>query len=149
MMPTRHPCSIPYIKKIKNCSWKSTGCWQRQLPSNRPPTAFYLLSILLEHGEGTEELAESTELQARCMLNLLGENLGNTDNFISALTDDSTPQVAWENRLKNCGNFGWGYGKNAPALLIGALALLYCESELIWRFINVLLIHNSYQCRNK
>ena len=109
-------------------------------PIQQTAYSLYLLSILLEHGEGTEELAESTELQARCMLNLLGENLGNTDNFISALTDDSTPQVTWENRLKNCGNFGWGYGKNAPALLIGALALLYCESELARRFINVLLI---------
>lgn len=102
--------------------------------------SLYLLAILLRNGEGTEELAASRELQARCMLHLLGEKLGNTDNFISALTDDSTPQVAWENRLRNCSNFGYGYGKNAPALQIGALALLYEQSELASRFINILMI---------
>ncbi len=102
--------------------------------------SLYLLAILLRNGEGTEELAASRKLQARCMLHLLGEKLGNTDNFISALTDDSTPQVAWENRLRNCSNFGYGYGKNAPALQIGALALLYEQSELASRFINILMI---------
>ncbi len=102
--------------------------------------SLYLLAILLRNGEGTEELAASRELQARCMLHLLGEKLGNTDNFISTLTDDSTPQVAWENRLRNCSNFGYGYGKNAPALQIGALALLYEQSELASRFINILMI---------
>ncbi|WP_304247916.1 DUF4132 domain-containing protein [Parabacteroides gordonii] len=102
--------------------------------------SLYLLAILLRNGEGIEELAASRELQARCMLHLLGEKLGNTDNFISTLTDDSTPQVAWENRLRNCSNFGYGYGKNAPALQIGALALLYEQSELASRFINILMI---------
>lgn len=102
--------------------------------------SLYLLAILLRNGEGMEELAASRELQARCMLHLLGEKLENIDNFISALTDDSTPQVAWENRLRNCNNFSYGYGKNAPALQIGALALLYEQSELASRFINILMI---------
>lgn len=110
--------------------------------------SLYLLAILLRNGEGTEELAASRELQARCMLHLLGEKLGHTDNFISALTDDSTPQVAWENRLNNCGSFGYGYGKNAPAPLIGALALLYEQSELASRFINILMIRGRTSTAN-
>lgn len=110
--------------------------------------SLYLLAILLRNGEGTEELAASRELQARCMLHLLGEKLGHTDNFISALTDDSTPQVAWENRLNNCGSFGYGYGKNAPAPLIGALALIYEQSELASRFINILMIRGRTSTAN-
>lgn len=76
----------------------------------------------------------------RCMLNILGESLGNADNLISAAMNESTPQVAWENRLKLCSNFGYNYGGNAPGLLIGALALLYEQSELAKRFINILMI---------
>lgn len=102
--------------------------------------SLYLLAILLENGEGTEELAASKELQARCMLNLLGNPLGNTDNLISAAMNESTPQATWENRLKNCEDFVWGYGRNKPVLLTGALALLYEWSELSKRFIDILLI---------
>ncbi|MCD8135181.1 MAG: hypothetical protein LUH01_04160 [Parabacteroides gordonii] len=101
--------------------------------------SLYLLAILLENGEGTEELAVSKELQARCMLNLLGNPLGNTDNLISAAMNESTPQATWENRLKNCEDFVWGYGRNKPVLLTGALALLYEWSELSKRFIDILL----------
>lgn len=101
--------------------------------------SLYLLAILLENGEGTEELAASKELQARCMLNLLGNPLGNTDNLISAAMNESTPQATWENRLKNCEDFVWGYGRNKPVLLTGALALLYEWSELSKRFIDILL----------
>nr|WP_129734674.1 DUF4132 domain-containing protein [Parabacteroides goldsteinii] len=102
--------------------------------------SLYLLAILLENGEGTKELAASKELQARCMLNLLGNPLGNTDNLISAAMNESTSQATWENRLKNCENFVWGYGRNTPVLLAGALALLYEWSELSKRFIDILLI---------
>ena len=102
--------------------------------------SLYLLAILLENGEGTEELVASKELQARCKLNNQGESLGIVDNLISAAMNESTPQVAWENRLKLCSNFGYNYGGNAPGLLIGALALLYEQSELAKRFINILMI---------
>lgn len=110
-------------------------------PATQPAAySLYLLAILLQHGEGSKELEASQELQAKCMNSLLGENMGNAANLIAKAMDDSTTQEAWENRLKNSGNFGWGYGRNAPSLLIGALALLYEHSELARRFINILLI---------
>lgn len=106
------------------------------------PAAFslYLLAILLQHGEGTENLEASRELQAKCMNHLLGENMGNTANLIAKAMDAPATEEVWGNRLKNCGNFGWGYGRNSPALLIGALALIYEQSELARRFINILLL---------
>lgn len=102
--------------------------------------SLYLLAILLENGEGTEELAASKELQARCMLNLQENPSGNVDKLISAAMNESTPQATWEKFLKDCEDFVWAYGRNKLVLLIGALALLYERSELSKRFIDILLI---------
>ncbi|WP_293716065.1 DUF4132 domain-containing protein [uncultured Parabacteroides sp.] len=102
--------------------------------------SLYLLAILLENGEGTEELAASKELQARCMLNLQENPSGNVDKLISAAMNESTPQATWEKFLKDCEDFVWAYRRNKLVLLIGALALLYERSELSKRFIDILLI---------
>lgn len=106
--------------------------------------SLYLLSILLQHGEGQPELEKCNVLLIASLKRLLKEYEMQKTDTLSELIDENIPLFKLSDALSCSRGFGWGIA----GTVIGAFSVLYDYSSRAHRFMNLLWMKGDKNYHN-